>query len=264
MPAFYAHAYFGTQVLSLLPAPLKEICQQHANAFLLGTQGPDVLFYHKPFKANDTRNKGSQMHLDSAKAFFIRAREKALENGGNDEILAYVSGFICHFALDNACHPHVFVLEDTGIQHGRIESEFDKFIKRKEGKRVHKNAAAPLRATKALSNAVAAVLEVEASEAKRSIQTMRFINGLLSSPSKTFHRFAQSLVKNGKISAKYGSLFLFFEDEPSCTTLSPDLYEQLEQAIAPTAKRVAQFFEAQPETDFFDGFDKDYKGESLL
>lgn len=264
MPAFYAHRYFGEQVRKLFPAPLQEVCQTHENAFLLGTQGPDVLFYHKPFKANATRSKGMELHLQSAKIFFKACRQKAVLNGEWNEIRAYVAGFICHFMLDNACHPHIYVLEDKGVPHGRIESEFDKYIKRQKGMKVHKNAAAPLRPTTELARAVASILEVEESEVKRSVKTMRFINGLFSVNSKAFHRLAHWVLKKKNMQNGYGSMFLHFTDHPDCNELNPVLFKNLENAIEPTATVVAQFFTKDISEDFFGIFDKDYKGESLL
>ena len=137
MPALYAHKYFGETVLNALPQPLKNDIALHKEAFVLGTQGPDILFNHKPFSKNAIKQQGMDMHLRSAKDFFEKSAQKVAQAGNQSATSAYVAGFICHFMLDNACHPHIYLLESKGVSHGRIESEFDKYLKRKNGEKVH-------------------------------------------------------------------------------------------------------------------------------
>ena len=77
------------------------------DAFRLGTQGPDILFYHRPLKSNSLRKKGSTMHQAAGKSFFLRQAnrlltEKLVQKQGEGYIpdsadAAYVAGFLCHF-----------------------------------------------------------------------------------------------------------------------------------------------------------------------
>lgn len=48
MPAFYAHARFGNDVLAKLRGEIKEVCVKNYSEFSLGLQGPDYLFFYKP------------------------------------------------------------------------------------------------------------------------------------------------------------------------------------------------------------------------
>ena len=52
MPAIYAHLRFGDEVAKTLPPIYTALIEKYPEAFALGTQGPDILFYHKPFKKN--------------------------------------------------------------------------------------------------------------------------------------------------------------------------------------------------------------------
>ncbi len=267
MPAFYAHKLFGERVFACLPQALQTDLALHKAAFILGTQGPDILFYHKPFAKNETKEKGMQMHLASAKPFFLDCA--ALIAGTVDKTqsaeAAYVAGFICHFLLDNACHPHIYRLEDTGVSHGLIESEFDKHLKRTQKQRVHKNAAKRLTAKHGVAPAVARVLQVETDEIRRAIKTMKRVNGCFSVPLRSFHALARVVLK--KLHAdKFESMFLHFKDNEDCSALNPTLQTQLENAVENTAQTIQTFFNAIDDADnpVFDVFDKDYKGEPLV
>lgn len=267
MPAFYAHKLFGERVFACLPTSLQNHLAPHKTAFILGTESPDLLFYHKPFKKNQTKQKGSDLHHVSAKPFFVHCAE--IIDGTIDKTqsieAAYVAGCICHFMLDNACHPHVYRLEDTGVSHGLIESEFDKYLKRQQGERVHKNAAKGLTGKHGIAPAIAHVLQVETNEVKRAIKTMKRVNGCFSCPLRTFHALARVVLKKAHADT-FESMFLHFKDDADCTALNPALQTQLENAVEPTAQVIQAFFHAINDTEnpVFDIFDKDYKGEKLV
>ena len=84
MPALYTHYRFGKTVEATLPPTLRETLAKHKEAFALGTQGPDILFYHKPMKKNDVRSRGVALHAVAPESFFVHgAKEiaKAREQG---------------------------------------------------------------------------------------------------------------------------------------------------------------------------------------
>ena len=272
MPAFFAHKAFGEEVISYLPPSFQENIKKHIHAFVLGTQGPDILFYHKPFSANDVKKKGMDLHLRSAKEFFVESAKKiARENHEEPQdsaLGAYVAGFICHFWLDNACHPHIYVLEAEGVSHGRIESEFDKYLKLRKNLPVHQNAAKKLTKKYGVWEAVGQTLEVDDKSVKRSIKTMRQINGLFSSKSKGFHKLAHAVLKKMGAEEKFGGMFLHFENHPKCDRLNPVLEDKFKSARVGAAETIERYFELVKansfEDELFEVFDKDYKGESLL
>ena len=124
MPALYAHKRFGEEVIANLPPSFADIIQKYPTAFYLGTQGPDILFYHQPIRKNPIKTKGMDTHLTSADGFFITQAKRLLndkdeKNGAyvqnkdgkylpNSAYAAYIMGFICHFTLDVHVHPHVY------------------------------------------------------------------------------------------------------------------------------------------------------------
>ena len=270
MPAFYAHKFFGEQVFTALPASLKADFALHKEAFLFGTQGPDVLFYYKPFAKTPVRKKALEIHLSSAKPFFERCEQKIKEQATQlktaftkTALAAYVAGFICHFQLDNACHPKVYALEDTGVEHGLIESEFDKYLKLQHGKKVYQNAAKVLKRKNGVLHSAATALQIEETQALRCFRTMKFINGAFSFPCPAFHKLVKVFLdKRGAKS--FESMFLHFQNDPECDKINTGLEQDLQNAIAPTAKLVEEYFLQMEKTvendDFYTQFDKDYEG----
>ncbi len=274
MPAFYAHKFFGETVLAALPSPLYDAIISHHNAFILGTESPDLLFYYKPLSKNDVKTKGMDLHLRKAKTFFEACAKKIDKTAQNTQtppaktaVGAYVAGCICHYMLDTACHPNVYKLEDTGVSHGLIESEFDKYLKRQMGEKVHKNAAKHLKTRKDDVCAIAYVLEVEKKQIKRAISTMKKINGMFSCPYKLFHALAKVVLD--KLNAtKFENMFLHFANDPACDELNPILHENLKNAVAPAAETVCAYFNSiennAVNSEVYIQFDKNYEGERLL
>ena len=75
MPALYAHLRFGEEVSKTLPEDYREYIDRYPEAFALGTQGPDILFYHQPTKHNEIRQRGSFLHTIFGEEFFLAQGE---------------------------------------------------------------------------------------------------------------------------------------------------------------------------------------------
>ena len=93
MPTTYTHDVFGKMVYQKLPENLKEIVEEHMNAYRIGQHGPDILFYYHLFHENPVSQKGMAMHEQIAASFFRKCKEYCQETG-DEEALAYVFGFI--------------------------------------------------------------------------------------------------------------------------------------------------------------------------
>lgn len=272
MPAVYAHQRFGELVFESLPEPLKTAFEPYKACYMLGFEGPDVLFYHKPFKSNATKSKGMRMHLISAKPFFVENAKRIYEQDTADKIStplsAYVAGFMCHFCLDNACHPSVYELEFTGVDHGLIESEFDKYLMLKTcNKAFGNNPARRIFNKDGVAKAAATALEVQEKEIARAIRTMRFINGALVCKYKFVHKFLLATLRLLKKEDSYGGMLLHHDDHEECQKLAPKMLAELENAVLPTAKLITEYFTNLETTartgDVNDTFDKNYTGGIL-
>lgn len=136
MPSTYAHYRFGRDVGPLLPPEYGRILLQQPELFLIGLHGPDIFFYSNPLGSSPVNRVGYAMHDHPGQAFFAPALEalNALPVRDREAGLAYLYGFVCHFALDSACHPYVESRkEQTGISHTALESEFERRLMLHDG-----------------------------------------------------------------------------------------------------------------------------------
>ena len=111
MPAILTHDFFGKSVSDDVSKLLSFTSDDERDAFLLGNQGPDPLFYLciDPLMGK-WEPLGNVMH-SSRPARLIYAMHEAAEHlEGTDRIVAraYVAGFVCHYLLDRAVHPLVY------------------------------------------------------------------------------------------------------------------------------------------------------------
>ncbi len=253
MPAVYAHRRFGEALISYLPPSFQKGIAPYMDTFLLGTQGPDVLFYHRPLKSNPLRKKGSTMHQAAGKSFFLRQAtrlltEKLVKKQDEGYIpdsadAAYVAGFLCHFLLDVHLHPTVYALQETGVPHGRIESDLDKYFLRKDGKPTRGyNAMTSFGNEPITAKACAAALDATEEEARRAIKTMKKINGWFSSKNGMVHAVAHTGLSLVGLNKKFGSMFLYKKDDPRCEQAVIAMAKAFEETLPIAAKIVEEYF----------------------
>ncbi|MDR3137124.1 MAG: zinc dependent phospholipase C family protein [Coriobacteriales bacterium] len=144
MPAIVSHHIFGR---SLLPDLDAGFCQTRdaRDAFLLGNQGPDPLFFAtRSLALVRIKKLGSLMHRERIEELLGVWRQRVLDTSGHQRAVlrAYLSGFLCHFTLDSIAHPLVLAFEEalvhagvTGLDprdhsyvHGQIEADLDVFL----------------------------------------------------------------------------------------------------------------------------------------
>lgn len=254
MPAIYAHLRFGEEVAKTLPSPYTDLINRFPEAFALGTQGPDILFYHKPMKTNDIRKRGTFLHTFSGEKFFLLQGKKLLENVSSDGVeeifktngafAAYTCGFLCHFTLDTICHPYIDAQSSEAVSHGKIESELDKAVLRLDGKPIRGyNTATPILSQNGTKEAAAKTLDAGEEHIALAIKTMRKINGLFSKKCEGFHGFAHTFLKIAKMERKFGDMFLHKKDDPLCVETNAVLIEKFHAAIPQAAELLQQYFE---------------------
>ena len=123
MPNLVTHALFCDDVLSALDNPL---LSSHRMLFLTGGQGPDFLFFHHsdPLRTavlpSDIRKYGRKFHADHINDFYLSALssiQKEKDPAIRNDLIAYVCGHLCHWALDSTVHPLIY--SRTGNCQGR-------------------------------------------------------------------------------------------------------------------------------------------------
>lgn len=144
MPALITHDTFGQNVYNQLYSDIGGT-RDEAEAFLLGNQGPDPLFYSVLNPRLRAFNRlGNVMHNQKPDELLVAFRN-SLGILRKEELpvgRAYALGFLCHYLLDSNLHPLVFFHEyrlcdagepglsraDGSEVHAIIESEFDEMI----------------------------------------------------------------------------------------------------------------------------------------
>lgn len=181
MPSTYAHYVFGKQVLAALPERYAKIIRENRALYDTGVHGPDLLFYYKPLGNNAVNAIGFGMHARPVEKFFIPAAEILKKDARGT---AYVLGFICHFALDSACHSYIEnKIRLSGVTHTEIESEFDRSILLREGKDpLSACLTAHICAKKENAEIIAPFFSISPKQAEKALRSMVFYNNLLRAP----------------------------------------------------------------------------------
>lgn len=170
MPAILTHDLFGRGVLEDATSLLNLRTPAERDAFLLGNQGPDPLFY---LTIDPLMHKwsplGNALHASAPAEVLLAMREAALRLEGRERQVAraYVAGFACHWLLDSTIHPFVYFWQNgicsAGVPgldesarsrvHAEIERDFDEMAlfaltgRTVERWRPHERALAASRAT---------------------------------------------------------------------------------------------------------------------
>lgn len=144
MPAIITHDTFGREtyddMFSLIGGSRDE-----ADAFLLGNQGPDPLFYSVANPClRSVHRLGGCMHHERPSELLAAFKQSidVLDERDRGIGQAYALGFLCHYLLDSTMHPFVYWQEyeacdagepgltrDDGSEvHAVIESELDELV----------------------------------------------------------------------------------------------------------------------------------------
>lgn len=180
MPSLFAHHSFGRNVYQKLPDDLKKIIRKYPDAFRAGLQGPDFLFFYRPFYRCHTNKLGHAQHREPFGEFLEQIRPTIRKKGKDCGEYAYMLGFICHFILDSESHTYIIPkAKEPGYNHLVMEIEFDRYLLRKAGKNpLHYPAWKYIRWNKQTLDAVHGIyqsFEVSRKKIKKSLKSMSLV-----------------------------------------------------------------------------------------
>lgn len=145
MPNIITHKIFAEEVLKQITKnDIKEIIERHPQIFYIGSNGPDFLFFShiKPwesYKSHALNHLGSKMHSHHINDFYttaLRCIKEQTNKVVQENMIAYIFGHLCHWALDKTTHPYIFHRtgnckgESAGLHH-RFESMMDTMMLKK-------------------------------------------------------------------------------------------------------------------------------------
>lgn len=129
MPSTYAHRCFGGQVLAALPQEMQQLLRPEQALFSHRAARPRYSVFliircsgTSAASATGCTNKAARPSSApqgrSWPHWSFRRRKPA-----------YLYGFLCHFALDRACHGYIAgQIARSGVAHTEIEVEFDRSL----------------------------------------------------------------------------------------------------------------------------------------
>ena len=245
MPNYYAHLKFGERVTAQLPAALsKTIAAQHA-AFELGCLGPDPLFFYKPVRPNAVRREGVRMHRTSALPAVERLRE-AVE-AEQPMAVGYSAGFLCHLALDSACHGYVEARAAQGpISHMAMEGEYDRKLMAADGLDTQARDYLPRVPDERSIWAAAsrAFCHVTPEQMCRAYRAMCFYTGFLARSCGNWRGKTIGFVSRLLPIPSARGIALNLQPNPASVESSAVLDRLLSRAVSGTAEQIANFFRA--------------------
>ena len=140
MPNVLTHGLMANQTKQQMSeSRILSAIKAHPNVYLFGSNGPDFLFYHNVWpwldqdKAKQVGDIGELMHDENINDMvdtMIKIAKKQTVKDYQDIMIAYIAGYLCHWALDSVTHPFVFYRSgdstgDTKYDHYRYESALD-------------------------------------------------------------------------------------------------------------------------------------------
>ncbi len=145
MPALLAHDFFAQDAYGSALSTVDLYAPDERDAFLLGSQGPDPLFYLLLLPPlDDFKRLGYRMHDESPSSLLVAMRQAtdAIDESGQPIARAYLAGFVCHYLLDRAIHPLVGFWErgicqagvldldasDSSAVHADVERDLDEMV----------------------------------------------------------------------------------------------------------------------------------------
>ena len=234
MPSTYAHYRFGQDVLKVLPTKYRNSLSQEEDLFNIGLHGPDLLYYYKPFSHHPLHAEGNRMHHLTGREFFTEASDIFLSHRSPIADYAYLCGYLCHYALDRACHGYINNLAANGqVSHEEIESEFDRTLLEEDHiDPIRTNLASHIHASRRAAKVISPYIKgATTKEIYSGIRSLWGFNLLLTMPGRIGYRQVDSLLKHLPAYPMIHGHMINIDPNPLCAQSNIDLRQRYKDAI---------------------------------
>lgn len=256
MPASYTHYSFGQNVLEKLPQRIKNIIISNKEAYYIGLNGPDILFYYKPLFKNEVNRYGHKLHKEKVYGFLERGK-MYIEESHDEVCFSYILGFVCHFILDRKCHHFIAeAMNENSISHEEIEAELDGALMRRNNLNPQRHsAAAHIVPNKVISMHIANLYDkVTGKEIYRCLKSVKFYNKLLLCENGIKRIFIKGLLGLIKGGDGFSHMIINVEPNIKCIDVNKKLIDLYEDAIEEAIHRVEEYYHAIKNHDYLDEF----------
>ncbi|MBQ7797034.1 MAG: zinc dependent phospholipase C family protein [Lachnospiraceae bacterium] len=269
MPAIFAHDLYGRNVFMDSSKEIRDVIRKEKDCFYLGVQGPDVLFFYRPWGKNPINQKGYRYHERPAAEIFAHGLEVMRNTKDQDEkaaIQAYLLGFACHYALDHSLHGDINQLEEqTGFTHAEIETELDRrLLTEASMDPVRAYTACHLKNTKWTRFVVMKVLKEGEAQAKEAIISFKLITRLFINTGERFKRFLGVVMKAIGCHDKYYGMVMKQEPLEGLEETTDHLEEMFVSAVPFGVKLVEGLYGSMKKRDAIpDAFWGNFEGKMV-
>lgn len=253
MPTTYAHYCFGQEVLGVLNDREKKIIEKNIEMYNLGVYGPDFLFFHHPLFPDRIQKIGSRHHHQNYAIILEYAAERIRRKDNPDAYMAYMYGFMCHFALDAYCHGYInHTGKERGIRHNLIESEFDRMLMQRDGyDPIHFKPTAHMKPTRIIAQKIASIYpDVDEKIVYSSTRSMKRLCNVLVAPTYVSRAVIYTgLFITGNYWKKKG-MIISHKPHKECEETNNEIYRLYNKAILFAGELIACYhgivFENKP------------------
>lgn len=243
----------------------KKEADAYRNLFFLGLHGPDLFFYYHPLYSNPVTRLGFGMHEKPGIVFFKHAGKVICDHCFSPEYITYIYGFICHFALDRACHGYVNEkIAQSGVSHVEIEAEFDRMLLEKDGfDPVSKKLTDHIHPSEREGGVISSFFpKITPKRVYQSMRSMVFYCDLLCAPGKIKRSFLNAALKAiGK--EEICGMIINRKANPKCADSCEKLLVLYEKAIDDAVKLITSYLLSVQKKQSFDSL-YHYTFESTL
>ena len=245
MPTTYAHWRFGCDCIEVLPEDVKKAIDKNRAIFDLGVHGPDIFFYD--LKHPELPEYGSHMHTEPGSVFFGRCLEVYRNNAEDKEaMLAYIFGFLSHYAVDSQAHSYVGVKDAScdRLTHNKIEAEYDAYLMKKDGRSVNQTKRSTLlKPDRNIARIIARFYPFSEKEMYRGLIAQKliisFFNSRLELKRKSFDRILRKAKK-----PDYADLFVYPYESELCADSNLRLDKLKDNALTVYKELSANLYDA--------------------
>ena len=202
------------------------------------------------------------MHEEIAAEFFRHCKERYIQTG-DEAVLSYTLGFICHYMLDSSCHPYIYRYTDrTGASHAEIETELDRVLMEKNGKNPFTyHPASVIKPEREAVRAIASLFEnISEKQIRKALRGMKFYTGItvcrLPLKRKIMLKFMKML---GAYEEAHGRI-MRRQHFARCQESTEELLHMVKCAVPETVTVLEEFYQTLEEPDTINyRFSRNYK-----
>ena len=134
MPSIVVHNAMGDRVLKKLPIEVRDII--NPEIFHFSVSGPNPYMFYRFFVPERYKRKipkrAKRMHKTRTGQFLMELASYSKD----DDMFSYLSGFLCHYALDSTTHPYINgKANKVPGMHMSIEHRLDAIELQRQGKK---------------------------------------------------------------------------------------------------------------------------------